>query len=71
MSVLSWNCRGAGSSETVQYIREIRIKFFPDFLFLMETKQRRRYMVNMKKELGYDGMTTMEPIGLSGGLAVM
>lgn len=49
----------------------MRRRFFPDFLFLMEVKQQSKCMVYMKKELGYDDMTTVEPIGLSGGLAVM
>ncbi|CDY24720.1 BnaC04g13250D [Brassica napus] len=71
MSILSWNGRGAGSTETVQELQEIRRKYFPDFLFLMETKQKLSYMEGLKKDLGYDDLVTVEPEGLSGGLAVM
>ncbi|KAL0887179.1 hypothetical protein Bca101_011162 [Brassica carinata] len=71
MSILSWNCRGAGSSETVQRIRDFRRQFFPDFLFLMETKQKFSYMDVLKSSLGYDNLHTVEPIGRSGGLGLM
>jgi len=70
MSIMSWNCRGAGSDETVHRLREMRRDHFTDFLFLMETKQKREYMVGLQKEFGYDELLTVEPVGLSGGLAV-
>ncbi|XP_033134315.1 uncharacterized protein LOC117127769 [Brassica rapa] len=71
MSIMSWNCRGAGSDETVQYLQGLRRSIFPDFLFLMETKQKNSYMMGLQQSLGYDKMITVEPIGLSGGLALM
>ncbi|KAL0705016.1 hypothetical protein Bca4012_071441 [Brassica carinata] len=71
MSILSWNCRGAGSTETVRYLRKLRKMYFLDFLFLMETKQRFQYMMGVKKKLGYNNLVTVEPVGLSGGLAVL
>ena len=71
MSILCWNCQGAGSTETVQQIREYRRKYFPDFLFFMETKQNWEYVNGLRKSLGYDKVFTVEPEGLSGGLAVM
>ena len=70
MSIMSWNCQGAGSDETVQRLREMRKDHFPDFLFLSETKQKRAYMVGLQKEYGYDEVLTVEPVGLSGGLDV-
>ena len=71
MSVWSWNCQDAGSTETVQTIREVRRKHFPDIMFLMETKQKFEYMLWLQKNLGYDKIYTVEPLGLSGGLAVL
>lgn len=71
MSLLSWNCQGAGNTETVQHLRELRRKFFPDILFLMETKQKKAYVTGLKVTLGYDNLFTVEPAGLSGGLALM
>lgn len=70
MSIFCWNCQGAGSSETVLQLREFRRKYFPDFLFLMETKQKLGYMKGLQQSLGYDHLVTVEPVGLSGGLAV-
>ncbi|KAF2536559.1 hypothetical protein F2Q68_00021033 [Brassica cretica] len=52
MSILCWNCQGAGSTETVQTIREVRRKFFPDIMFLMETKQQFGYISWLQKSLG-------------------
>ena len=70
MSILSWNCRGAGNTEVVRRLTKMRKKLFPDFLFLMETKQKNSYMSGLQKDLSYDKMVTVEPIGLSGGLAL-
>lgn len=36
----------------------------------METKNKRDYLQNLQVELGYDFLFTVEPIGLSGGLAL-
>ncbi|WZZ51263.1 hypothetical protein YC2023_051370 [Brassica napus] len=71
MSILSWNCQGAGSTETIQRLREMRRVHFPDFIFLMETKHKNKFMGDLQRELGYDNLITVEPVGLSGGLAVM
>lgn len=37
----------------------------------METKQNQVLMSGLKESLGYDEIITIEPIGVSGGLAVM
>lgn len=71
MSILSWNCRGAGNTEAVRRLTEMRKKYFPDFLFLSETKQKDPYMLGLQNTLGYNKMFTVPPIGLSGGLAVL
>ncbi|KAL0751744.1 hypothetical protein Bca101_033747 [Brassica carinata] len=70
MSILSWNCQGAGNTETIQRLRELRRKYFPDLLFLMETKQKSAYIIGLKDILGYDKVFTVEPVGLSGRLAL-
>ena len=70
MSILSWNCRGAGNTEAVRRLTEMRKKYFPDFLFLSETKQRDTYMLGLQKDLCYDKTFTVASVGLSGGLAV-
>ena len=71
MSIFCWNCQGARSPETVQQLRVFRRKYFLDFLFLMETKQKFVYMKGVQQSLGYDHLITVEPVELSGGLAVL
>jgi len=70
MSILSWNCQGAGNTETGRRLREMQRTFFPDFLFLMETKQKKKYVTRSQDSLGYDNCFMVDPVGLSGGLAV-
>lgn len=71
MSILSWNCQGAGSIETIQFIWALRRKHYTDFVFLMEMKQQSDYIFGLKKQLGYDHVFTVDPEGLSSGLALM
>lgn len=40
-------------------------------MFLMETKQKFDFMLGLKKTMGYDHLITVEPEGLSGGLALL
>ncbi|KAL0743086.1 hypothetical protein Bca4012_084599 [Brassica carinata] len=38
LAILSWNCCGLGNPATIQRLRDIRHRIYPDLLFLMETK---------------------------------
>lgn len=73
MRIFSWNCRGLGQSQesTIQRLKEIRKIYFPEIMFLMETKQNRDMVVDLQVVLGYDNVLVVNPIGLSGGLALM
>ena len=57
MSIFCWNCQGAGSSETEQQLRVFRRKFYPDFLFLMETKQKRVFMEGFAAKIGLQSVS--------------
>ena len=40
-------------------------------MFLSETKNRKLLLQNIQTDLGFDHLFTVEPLGLSGGLAIL
>ncbi|XP_010490159.1 PREDICTED: uncharacterized protein LOC104767890 [Camelina sativa] len=55
----------------IRHLREIRGRYFPEITFLCETKNKRDYLENVLHHLGYFDIRTVEPVGKSGGLALM
>jgi hypothetical protein len=43
----------------------------PNILFLMETKCRKDRMESIRVKLGFSGLFVVEPLGRSGGLALL
>ena len=70
MKIISRNCRGIGNDLTVRRLTEMCQKHRPGLVFLSETKNRRLLLQNMQIDLGIDHLFTVEPLGLSGGLAL-
>lgn len=71
MKVLAWNCRGAGSPLTIPYLKEVIHLHSPDIIFLSETKNKKNFMNKVLKQIGFDDLFCIDPIGKSGGLSVM
>ncbi|KAF8106023.1 hypothetical protein N665_0148s0011 [Sinapis alba] len=70
MRALSWNCRGIGNDLTVRRLTEMYQKYRSGLVFLSETKNKRMVLQNIQADLGFDCLFTVEPLGLSGGLAL-
>ena len=70
MKILSWNCQGMGSKDTISYLREIWHKHRPAFLFLSEAKQCFNFVQNFQFRFAYKCLHTVDPTGRSGGLAL-
>jgi hypothetical protein len=43
----------------------------PNIVFLMETIMRNTKLQVLRRQLGFDGLLTVEPVGKSGGLALL
>lgn len=71
MRTTYWNCRGLDNDLAVRRLKEIKRKFSPDIICLLETKQGDERVEEVCKELGYEKFVTVTPVGLSGGVALL
>ena len=55
---------------TIHALRELKNKYDPDVVFLMETKNKSRKLEGMRQKLRFDEGVYVEPEGLSEGLAL-
>ncbi|KAL5703663.1 hypothetical protein ACHQM5_022190 [Ranunculus cassubicifolius] len=68
--MMAWNCRGIGSPSAIQHLKDLVWEHQPDVMFLSETKAKKRKMLKVQKQIKYQGMEVVDPIGRSGGLAL-
>jgi exonuclease III len=71
MIILSWNCRGLGNPWTVRDLRQMAKEKKLDIVFLIETKCKKGSMEKLRVQLGFNGLFVVDPVGLSGGLALL
>ncbi|XP_057432608.1 uncharacterized protein LOC130725388 [Lotus japonicus] len=71
MKILSWNCRGVAATPTARELRNICSNNKPSIVFLMETRARREKIEELRRRLGFDYYFTVDPRGISGGLALL
>jgi hypothetical protein len=69
--LLNWNCRGLGNPGAVRELCQMVKKKKPTLLFLMETKSRQNKMEGLRVRLGFEGLFVVDPVGRSGGLALL
>ncbi|XP_071937637.1 uncharacterized protein [Coffea arabica] len=71
MRVVAWNCRGAGSPLIIPQLKEVIRLHFPEVVFLSETKNQKRVIDSIMKQIRFDHNVVVELIGRAGGLAMM
>ncbi|GJZ34868.1 reverse transcriptase [Tanacetum coccineum] len=70
MLVLSWNCQGVGRPLKVLNLQELCRAHRPNVVFLMETKNKERYLESLRHSLPFTGFFYVDLIGRLGGLAL-
>ncbi|XP_023922453.1 uncharacterized protein LOC112033913 [Quercus suber] len=71
MSVLAWNCRGLGSTSTVQLLTDEVKSKNPALVFLVETKASPSRIKGLQRKLQLSQGITVPCDGRSGGLAML
>lgn len=68
--MLSWNCQGLGTPQTVQALKAMVAFERPDLVFLMETKNADSVLKNLQRRFHFAHSFLRALAGLSGGLAL-
>lgn len=68
MSIMIWNCQGAGSKEFIRAARLFINNHNLDVLALLETKISGNKANEVCKQLKFDSWFRIESIGYSGGI---
>lgn len=71
MSTLSWNYQGIGLPWNFKFLKDVVRHEKPKFVFLCETIARKDKLEWLRVQLGFEGLFVIEPIGRSGGLALL
>lgn len=69
MKGLIWNCRGLNNptAPIIPKIKNLVGNHSPDFVFLMETKRKKKAVFNKFRSFGFSYWGGMDAVGTSGG----
>ncbi|KAK8556717.1 hypothetical protein V6N12_003112 [Hibiscus sabdariffa] len=70
MALVAWNVQGLGNKNTVRALRRLNLKYQPAVIFLSETKQKKRYLERVRRNMKMSNSFYVEPEGIAGGLAL-
>ena len=70
MSLLCWNCRGAGKPATVKELRDMTRQYAPSILCILETQIEGSRVENLSSTLGFNKSYVVSSRGRSGGLGI-
>ena len=70
MSLLCWNCRGAGKPATVRELRDLTRQLAPSVLCIVETQIEGSRVENLAGSLVFKNSFAVNSYGRSGGLGV-
>ena len=71
MSVISWNCRGLGSTPAIRLLTEEVSSKNPTLVFLAETKAQISRIKGLQQKLNFTQGIVVPSDGRSGGLALL
>ncbi|KAL5710709.1 hypothetical protein ACHQM5_021240 [Ranunculus cassubicifolius] len=69
--MMCWNCRGMGSPSAIQQLKGLAREINPDIICLVETLVKEEKIKKLQKSLGFCNGIIVNPIGRSGGIAVL
>ena len=70
MKAISWNCQGIWPALTVKALEELKRKYDPYVVFLMEIRNEHEVTDRLRKIMRYDSKYYVDLEGLNGGLTL-
>ena len=70
MSIICWNCRGAGKASTIRELHEIVKNFAPTLLCIVETQIDKVRVESFATSIGYDNGYAISSVGRSRGISL-
>ena len=71
MNVLSWNFRGLGNPQTIQFVKELIAQKRPKFICVCVSKSLKQKVERLGQQLGFEGVFCVKAQGRGGGLGLL